>query len=160
MGDDYVRLLDRVAEGKWQVEAELVEGTTAVVRMFGLAGPTEPYQVRIQAASYPVGPWRIGFIDPAAQGPTRLAVPDHDPRYWPFSQLAGAFGGFHVGFAGPYRVFVCLPFSTEYFYYHRDQAWRPDVYDLPRVVGELNQAVKLAAHFSKWWDRIFVGQGR
>jgi hypothetical protein len=150
VADGYEGLQRRMEEEKdLVVRAEWLDGTL-FVEMVGAAGPSEPYLVKIEPWLYPVGPWRVGFIDPSAQGERRLTVPDRDPRFWPYSQMAGAFGGFHVHFPGPLRVFICLPFTTEFFLYHGDQRWQPEVYDLARVVLEINREIKKAVHFSRW----------
>jgi hypothetical protein len=119
-------------------------------RMYGPLGVSQPYQVKIEPWLYPVGPWRVGFIDPDVAGADRLSVPDRDPRFWPYSQLPGTFGGFHVHFEREHRVFVCRPFTTEYFRYHGDEPWDPHTYDLYGVVTNLREAVKKAVHFSIW----------
>jgi hypothetical protein len=133
-------------------------GDLTILRLDG-RGPDEPYQVKIEPASYPVGPWRISFIDPALDGAERLRAPDRDPRFWPYSQIPGVFGGFHIHFPGPYRVFVCRPYTTEYFYYHPEEAWRPDIYDLPAVFRDLEKNLQDAVHFSRWWDGLYRDLG-
>jgi hypothetical protein len=101
----------------------------------------------------------VGFIDPETEGEVRMTVPDRDSRFWPFSGLPGLDGGFHVAFQGPFRVFVCMPFSVEYFYYHPDERWEPNVYDLARVVIQLANEVKKAEHFSRWFPLVRLAAG-
>jgi hypothetical protein len=135
-------------------------GSVLFVRMFGPGGVSHPYLAKIEPWLYPVGPWRVGFIDPSIEGKSRLAVPDRDPRFWPYSQLPGAFGGFHVHYPREHRVFVCLPFTTEFFHYHgNERPWEPHIYDLYGVVTTLNEAIKKAAHFSVWCEMNY-GAGR
>lgn len=136
-----------------------LDGTGVFVRLFGPGGRGEPYLAKIEVSDYPVAPWRVSFIDPAADATDRWVVPDRDPRFWPYSPIPGLHGGFHVHYPGPYRVFVCLPFTREFFYYHPELAWHPEIYDLPRVICELELALKRAQHFSLWWDRLFARVG-
>jgi hypothetical protein len=147
---DFSRLKERIeTDNSFNVLPEW-EKENLFVRLSGPAGVSERYQAKIEPWLYPVGPWRVGFIDPAIEGERRLLVPDRDPRFWPYSQLPGAFGGFHVHYPREHRVFVCLPFTTEFFRYHGDTSWEPYNYDLYRVVCMLNEAVKKAVHFSVW----------
>jgi hypothetical protein len=153
------RLEQRIEEDRtFNVRPEW-EADVLFVRMFGLGGESEPYQAKIESWLYPVGPWRVGFIDPAVGGPSRLLTPDRDPRFWPYSQLPGAFGGFHVHYPREHRVFICLPFTTEFFRYHGDHPWSPNIYDLYRVVTSLYDALKKAVHFSVWREMNY-GAGR
>jgi hypothetical protein len=150
--DSFGRLQERITEdASFDVVPEW-EGGLLFVRTCGPGGLSQPYQIKIEPWLYPVGPWRIGFIDPATTGAARLTVPDRDPRFWPYSQLAGLFGGFHVHFPREHRVFVCRPFTTEYFRYHGDNPWQPDVYDLYGVVTDLTENLKKAVHFSIWCE--------
>jgi hypothetical protein len=155
MEADMGRLEKRIAEAKSNIQLDYVD-RTLFARMYGSGGHTEPYLAKIQPARYPVGPWRIGFIDPKVESGKRLTIPDRDPRFWPYSLDAGLAGGFHVAFAGIYRVFVCRPFTIEYFFYHTEARWEPKVYDLPRVVSELDRELKKAEHFSKWWNEHYL----
>lgn len=148
--DAFGRLEARIAADHTSDVAMDWEDRTLFIKMYGPLGLDQPYQVKIEPWLYPVGPWRVGFIDPDVTGPDRLVVPDRDPRFWPYSQLPGAFGGFHVHFEREHRVFVCLPFTTEYFRYHGNEPWDPHAYDLYRVVTSLQEAVKKAIHFSIW----------
>lgn len=149
IASQFQRLESRIKDESHEIVAERV-GATVFARFCGLGRAREPYVAKIRAAMYPIQPWRVGFINPEVEGDARLAIPDRDPRYWPFSGLPGLDGGFHVAFQGPFRVFVCKPFTVEYFYYHPDQRWDPRVYDLSRVVIELAAEVRNAEHFSKW----------
>lgn len=149
-------LQHRIREQSMNIAAERVEDFI-FARMYGREGSAEPYVVRISAGYYPVQPWRAGFVNPAVEGDDRLHIPDHDPRFWPFSGLPGLDGGFHVAFQGPFRVFICRPFTTEYFYYHHDHRWQPHVFDLSRVVMELDRELKKAQHFSKWLPLVQMG---
>jgi hypothetical protein len=156
---DFRRLEQRIEEDATLGVRPEWEGDVLFVRMFGQGGDSEPYQAKIEPWLYPVGPWRVGFIDPTVEGAGRLIVPDRDPRFWPYSQLPGAFGGFHVHYPREHRVFVCLPFTTEFFHYHGDNPWEPHTYGLYRVVTSLNEAVKKAVHFSVWREMNY-GAGR
>jgi hypothetical protein len=155
---DFELFKKNITESALDIEAEFVGGTV-FVRTYGNAGHSEPYLAKIEPSRYPVGPWRVGFINPDAEGDQRLTVPDRDPRFWPYSQVPGVFGGFHVHYARPYRIFVCRPFTIEYFTFHSDQRWQPEVYNLPRVIMELDQEVKKAVHFSKWWGELYARVG-
>jgi hypothetical protein len=155
--DGFAQLLRRIGEESREIEAEM-EGGAVFARMSGAGGGAEPYQLKVEAGQYPVGPWRVGFIDPAARGEGRLTLPDHDPRYWPFSGLPGLDGGFHVSYPGPHRVFVCHPFTAEYFYYHADTRWEPWAYGLERVVIQIGDEVKKANHFSRWYPLVRTGR--
>ena len=147
---DFARLERRIEEDRsLNIDPEWERGVL-FVRMFGPSGMAEPYLAKIEPWLYPVGPWRVGFIDPTAEGERRLIVPDRDPRFWPYSQLPGAFGGFHVHYPREHRVFVCLPFTTEFFHYHGDKRWEPEIFDLYRVVLDLDGAIRKAVHFSVW----------
>jgi hypothetical protein len=149
---DFTRLEERLEiDTTLNVRPDWI-GDVLFVQMFGPAGESQPYLVKIEPWLYPVGPWRVGFIDPSVEGERRLTVPDRDPRFWPYSQLPGAFGGFHVHFQRAHRVFVCLPFTTEFFHYHGERPWEPYVYDLYGVVMTLNEALKKAVHFSVWLE--------
>jgi hypothetical protein len=153
---DFAVLTQRIEEKGRDIRPEWVDGTLFVT-MYGRGGAEEQYVAKIEPAFYPVGPWRVGFIDPAAKGMGRTQVPDRDPRFWPFSAVAGLHGGFHVSWPGPYRVFVCLPFTTEFFYYHAEHPWQPEVFKLDRMVIELDEALKQADHFSKWYPLLTRG---
>lgn len=166
MRDEYRR---RIIEDEFaELQAALVadergeqtdmEGGIVFFRFFGRSGRAEPYQAKIVPASYPIGPWDVGFISPDLEGQARLSVPDRDPRFWPFSPIAGLNGGIHVSFPGVYRVFVCHPFTIEYFAYHPEEPWRPDVYGLVRVARTLREAVARAEHFSRWVP-LFLNAG-
>ena len=151
---DFVRLQELIETEGRNIRAELVE-RTVFARMYGPGGGREPYLAKVEAGLYPVGQWRVGFIDPSVEGEERFKVPDRDPRFWPFSGLPGLNGGFHVSYAGPFRVFVCHPFTTEYLYYHgREDRWAPEVYDIARVVRQLDDEVKKADHFSRWYPLV------
>lgn len=153
---DYEGLLQRVeTDPDLAVQSVEWEQGTLFVRANGPGGAAEPYQIKVEPWLYPVGPWRVGFIDPAVAGGKRLTAPDRDPHFWPY--LPGLLGGFHVHYQGPHRVFVCRPFTTEYFYYHADAAWEPGVYDLPRVVVEVCRTLRGAHHFSAWRKHIYRG---
>lgn len=150
VASDFSRLEQRIEQDStFNVRPEW-EGDVLFIQMYGPDGETEAYQAKIEPWLYPVGPWRVGFIDPNTRGSQRLLTPDRDPRFWPYSQLPGAFGGFHVHYQREHRVFVCLPFTTEFFRYHGDTPWVPQAYDLYAVITSLNQAVKKAVHFSIW----------
>jgi hypothetical protein len=152
---DFEKLKRRIGEDRTlNIHPEWVSGVL-FVRMFGPGGAAEPYLAKIEPWLYPVGPWRVGFIDPGATGEQRLNAPDRDPRFWPYSQMPGVFGGFHVHYEAEHRVFVCLPFTTEFFHYHGDQRWEPHVFDLHRVVLDLNEAVNKGVHFSIWRGMIY-----
>jgi hypothetical protein len=153
---DFVRLQKEIETGGRNIRVEL-DAPRIFARFYGRGGESEPYLAKIEAAFYPVTPWRVGFIDPSVEGETRLLVPDRDPRFWPYSGLPGLNGGFHVSYPGPYRVFVCHPFTTEYFHYHADKAWEPEVYNLVRVIVQLDEEVKKADHFSKWYPLVSRG---
>lgn len=153
---DFVRLQKDIETGGRQIRVEM-EGPRVFARLYGRAGESEPYLAKIEAGSYPVAPWRVGFIDPSVEGEARLSVPDRDPRFWPHSGLPGLDGGFHVSYPGPYRVFVCHPFTIEYFHYHADKAWEPEVYNIARVVIQLDKEVKKANHFSRWYPLVSRG---
>ncbi len=156
---EFAALQEWIAVEGVPVAADLVDGMV-FLRLHGPGGPGESYQVKIEPHRYPVGPWRIGFIDPSAEGAQRFLVPDRDPRFWPYSQVPGLHGGFHVHYPGPYRIFICHQFTTEYFAYHADeQPWRPDVYGLRRVVEQLGLEIAKAVHFSRWWDGLFALMG-
>lgn len=155
--DGFARLQRRVREESREIDAEMAGGTV-FARMHGAAGSIEPYLLKVEAGLYPVGPWRVGFVDPEAQGEERLRLPDHDPRYWPFSGLPGLNGGFHVSYPGPFRVFVCHPFTVEFFHYHGDVRWEPWAYGLDRVVIQVSDAVRKADHFSKWYPLVRTGR--
>lgn len=151
ISDGFSHLQERREAEGWDIEQDLA-GLTTFVRLYGAGGKLEPLLVKVEAAQYPIGPWRVGFIDPGVEGDRRLWVPDRDPRYWPMSHayVPGLLGGFHVSYAGPFRVFICRPFTTEFFYYHPEYPWQPDYYTLDQVVAELRKAVKQALHFTKW----------
>ena len=149
VASEFERLEQRIKAESRKIVAEQV-GDTVFARMYGPGGEAEPYTAKIAPGLYPIQPWRVGFIDPEVEGAARLEVPDRDSRFWPFSALPGLDGGFHVSFQGPFRVFVCMPFTVEYFYYHPDQRWDPKVFDLARVVIQLATEVRKAEHFSKW----------
>jgi hypothetical protein len=151
------RLKKRINDESRDIVVEQVNDTV-FARIFGRRGAAEPYTVKVMRGMYPVQPWRVGFIDPQIEGDNRLKTPDHDARFWPLSALPGLNGGFHITYQGPYRVFVCMPFTVEYFYYHPDERWEPHVYDLPRVVIQLASKVKEADHFSKWGPLIRLVQ--
>lgn len=153
---DFIRLQKDIETGGRQVRVEL-EGLVVFARLYGRAGCSEPYLAKIEAGFYPVSPWRVGFIDPSVEGEERLSVPDRDPRFWPCSGLPGLNGGFHVSYSGAYRVFVCHPFTTEYFHYHADKPWEPEVYNIGRVVIQLDEEVKKADHYSRWYPLVSRG---
>ncbi|HEX8145031.1 MAG TPA: hypothetical protein VF553_20865 [Pyrinomonadaceae bacterium] len=157
VADGFVQLQRRIIEEGLDIGAEMVGGLV-FARIYGAAGQSEPYQLKIGAGQYPVGPWRVGFINPEAEGEDRLSVHDRDPRYWPFSGLPGLNGGFHISYPGPFRVFICHPFTSEFFYYHGDERWDPWAYDLARVVIQLSGEVKKADHFSKWYPLVLNGR--
>lgn len=147
---EFERLEQRIRAESRQIVVEQI-GDTVFARMHGPGGAErEPYVAKITAGLYPIEPWLVGFIDPAIEGQARLAAPDRDSRFWPFSALPGLDGGFHVSFQGAFRVFVCMPFTVEYFFYHPDQRWEPKIFDLARVVIQLTAEVRKAEHFSKW----------
>lgn len=150
LASQFEHLEKRVAEESLNILAERV-GDVIFARFYGAGGSAEPYVARITSGLYPIQPWRVGFIDPTLEGNARLTAPDRDSRFWPFSALPGLDGGFHVSFQGPFRVFVCRPFTVEYFYYHPDRRWDPQVFVLARVVIELASEVRKAEHFSKWF---------
>lgn len=154
---DYEELLRRLeVDPSLAVESmEWYEGAL-FVKANGSGGTAEPYQIKIEPWLYPIGPWRVGFIDPATGGEDRLTAPDRDPHFWPY--LPGLLGGFHVHYPGPHRVFVCRPFTTEYFHYHTNEPWSPEVYNLQRVVAEVCFTLKQATHFSLWPKHIYRGE--
>lgn len=154
---DFAKLQQRIVDEQRDIQVEFADGAI-FARMYGPAGRDEPYLLKVEPGLYPVNQWRVGFIDPAVETERRKLIPDRDPRFWPLSTIAGLFGGFHLNFAGPYRVFVCLPFTTEFFYYHPERRWEPEVYDLARVVIEVEKQVKKAVHFSKWYPVISRGE--
>jgi hypothetical protein len=145
----FERLQQRINDESREIIAEQQNGTV-FARMYGPAGKNEPYVAKIAAGLYPIQPWRVGFINPEVEVEKRRRIPDRDPRFWPFSGLPGLDGGFHVAYQGPFRVFVCMRFTVEYFYYHPDERWEPKVFDLSRVVIQLAEEVRKAEHFSKW----------
>ena len=153
VSSQFERLKERVRDESRNIDADQV-GDSVFVRIYGPGGLREPYLAKISAGLYPIKPWHVAFIDPEIDGEERLTIPDRDSRFWPFSGLPGLDGGFHVAFQGPFRVFVCRPFTVEYFYYHADQRWEPRVFDLARVVIELENEVKKAEHFSKWFPLV------
>jgi hypothetical protein len=156
VASDFARLERRIDDEGRDISVEQI-GDTVFARVYGRGGTIEPYLAKVEAGRYPVGPWRVGFIDPSVEGERRLNVPDRDPRFWPFSGLPGLNGGFHVSYTGPFRVFVCMPFSVEYFYYHANERWDPETYDLARVVIQLSEEIKKADHFSRWFPLVQMG---
>lgn len=153
VSSQFERLEQRIKDEARNIVVDQV-GDTVFARFYGPGGKREPYAAKVMTGLYPVQPWRVGFIDPETEGPARLTVPDRDSRFWPFSALPGLDGGFHVAFQGPFRVFVCMPFTVEYFYYHHDQIWEPRVFDMARVVIQLANEVQKAEHFSKWFPLV------
>lgn len=151
-------LPDRLSGLGWHGEADLLDRIT-FLSLHGPAGNSESYLVKIAPYRYPVGPWSVGFIDPTLLDEERLQAPEKDPRFWPLSPVPGLHGGFHISYPGPYRVFVCLPFTLEYFHYHPDHPWLPDVHDLPGIAARLHDAVQKATHFSRWRPVLFEEAG-
>jgi len=93
------------------------------VRLQG-PGPDEPYQAKIESADYPISPWRVGLSIRPPQATRGCGFPTvtRDTGHTAPSQVCK---GVPRPLQRAYRVFVCLPFTREFFVYHPDKPWRP-----------------------------------
>lgn len=111
----------------------------------------DDYLARIDMSSYPVEPYEIGFLDPGADRAEWDCLSDRDPRFWPFSGIAGLHGSFHVAFFGVIPVFWCERATAPFYHYHgAKESWIPGDWPIDVVVVKLVQALKKADHPRHW----------
>lgn len=150
LGAQFSRL-ESVARAEWPEISVARQGALIYVGLERLSGRARAsYRARIDAARYPVEPYRLGFIDPSLQEAEWAGARDRDPRNWPYSQFPGLQGSFNIIFAGPFRTFWCRACTEEYFYYHGEAVWDPAAWPIDRVVSHLREAVQTAEHPAQW----------
>jgi hypothetical protein len=111
----------------------------------------DAYLARIDLSGYPVEPYEIGFLDPAAARSEWDRLTDRDPRFWPLSGIPGLHGSFHVAFPGVIPVFWCERATAPFYHYHgAKESWVPRDWPVDAVVVKLVQALKKADHPRHW----------
>lgn len=144
------RLEERISRDGWTDTAVAQTGTFVYVTIRAPAPQVYDYRVRIDMRKFPVDPYWVGFIDPSVPKERWDDASDSDPRYWPWSPMAGLHGSFILSFEGPYRTFWCRECNFPFFVYHGDQRWNPAAWPLDKVVAHLRDAIARAESPSRW----------
>src|SRR5262249_33169138 len=105
----------------------------------------------IDGMEFPLYPFDIGFADPdiADKAYSKIAK-IKDPLWFPFDGETK----FKIAFKEEPRVFVCIQpgFSKEYFVHHKDEQWNPHYWTLPRVIHQLQLALREPAYQRPNWE--------
>lgn len=113
--------------------------------------PNDNYLARINFSAYPVEPYEIGFLNPAAARSEWDRLTDRDPRYWPLSAIPGLHGSFQVAHPGVIPVFWCERATAPFYHLHgAKESWIPGDWPIDVVVMKLVEAMKKADHPSHW----------
>jgi hypothetical protein len=144
-------LENRIVRDAWADTAVVLKDGPIVYLSIRSAGITPyEYRVRIDMTKFPVEPYWVGFIDPGLPQERWPLTSDTDPRYWPWSPMAGLHGSFILAFQGPYRTFWCRDCTVPFFAYHGDKRWDPAAWPLDRVVAHLREAIAQAEPPARW----------
>src|SRR3954463_2119311 len=84
------RLEDRIVRDAW-ANTTIVLNNGSIVYLSIRAGGITPYEyrARIDMTTFPGEPYWVGFIDPDLPPERWPLASDTDPRYWPWSPMAG-----------------------------------------------------------------------